>query len=92
MDFLAKVPVEIEVIAQLEEESQKFCVLGPVLTLHHLPRAQLRVDTDPCKSIFVEDSELQHGLGPMVCGRLPFDGNVSQRQPEQINRRVIRGK
>ena len=70
-------------------DCQKFCVLGVVLTLHHLLAGPLGVGTDAGKTLLVEDGELVHRVGPMVCGRAPFDGNVSQRQPEQLNRRVV---
>lgn len=69
--------------------SQEFCVLGVVLTLHHLLASPLRVATDAGESLLVEDCKLVHCVGPMVCSCAPFDRVVSQRQPEQLNRRVV---
>lgn len=36
------------------------------------------------ESVSVKDSELVHGLLPVVSGSAPFGGDVSQREPDQL--------
>ena len=42
-----------------------------------------------CESITVGDGEVVHRLGPLPCRAAPVGGDVLQREPDQLRRRVV---